>query len=217
MPEKNKGFNSPLVDDEMIKTIIRFEDDIPYMYLDTKGKVTVGPGFHLQNKGDAARRPFRHMAAEDKFDRPATAAEVTDAYDRVSKKPAGNYGANKYNPFNDDTLSRIGIDPDYSRTEMRRFLEREEEMLRSKIRDFDSLPKPARRVLLDMQYNIGDRKFRPEYKDDNGAIKPAWPKLFDALNKRDYRRAAEELRSNDVNDPRNKWRRDTMLESLLSE
>lgn len=217
MPEKNKGFTSPLVDDEMIKTVIDFEGDIPHMYLDTKGKVTAGPGFHLQDREDAARRPFRHMVTEDKFERPATQAEVIDAYDRVSKKPSGNYAAAKYNPFRDDTLSRIGLDPDYSRTEIKRFLEREEEMLRSKIRDFDSLPKPVRRVLLDMQYNIGDRKFRPEYKDDADVIKPAWPKLFDALSKRDYRRAAGELYSSDVGSGRNKWRRDLMLEAIQQE
>ena len=54
-----------------------------------------------------------------------------------------------------------------------------------------------------MQFNIGDKKFRPTYKDSDGKIRKAWPNLFDAIAERDWEKAAHESERGDVGHERN--------------
>ncbi|PZQ46818.1 MAG: hypothetical protein DI551_04520 [Micavibrio aeruginosavorus] len=214
MPDQNKNFNRPLVDDEMINIIKNYEGDVPYMYRDAKGNVTAGLGLHLRREEDALRYPFKAMISEKEFGRLATQMEKRDAYKKVQEQPYGQgYISKRYNPFENKDLLAIGLDPAASREETRRILLQEEGLLKSKMRDFDAIPHPARQALLDMQYNIGDKKFRREYQDDNNKTVKAWPKLFDALEAKDYKRASEEVRSSDVGDDRNGWRKNKMLEA----
>ncbi len=63
MPEiKNKpDYATPLVDDEMVNSILEGENYIPYLYRDSKGNPTVGGGFHIPNEKEAVKYSFRRM------------------------------------------------------------------------------------------------------------------------------------------------------------
>ncbi len=134
------------------------------------------------------------------------------------KKPYGQTVTDKnFNPFGEkNDLIKIGVDEEYSRTKIKKKLLAAQKMLESKIPEFSTFERPAQQALLDMEYNVGDRKFRPYYKDDKtGEMKAAWPKLFDAVGKRDWKAASEESRSGDVQTKRNEWRRSKFIEADL--
>lgn len=216
MPDKNKSFNTPLVDDEVIDFIIKHEGDKPYMYLDHKGNLTVGAGFHIPSEKEAVQYPFKHMKSLTEFGLPATRYEIEDTYRRVSKRPFGKgIVAEKFNPFTDGTdLPRIGIDTDYSREKARQKLLQSEKMLENKIRGFQTIPRSAQKAFLDMEYNMGDRKFRREYYDkEMRSTKQAWPNLFNAIEAQDWKTAAEQSHRRDVDEERNNAIRDLLLEA----
>lgn len=64
-----------------------------------------------------------------------------------------------------------------------------------------SLPDNAKIVVTDMMFNIGGTKFTKE----------KWKNFYDAINKRDWARAAAESHRSSGDKKRNDWTRDTLL------
>ena len=68
--------------------------------------------------------------------------------------------------------------------------------MEQKIEKFNDFPTSVRQALVDMQFNMGNKKF----SDDN------WPKLFTAINNRDWKTAAQEAsQRKDVQKSRREW------------
>lgn len=104
-----------------------------------------------------------------------------------------------FNPDKNPVLRKVYMDEGTQNQLLRSDMSRSYKELQRKFHDFDSFPIPAQKALLDLQFNIGDRKFQRQYYDDaTKSFKPAWPKLFDAVENGDWKVAATESRRKDV-------------------
>lgn len=129
--------------DESIAKLELFEGVIPWMYLDTVGKVTVGVGLMLPDVAAALRLPFQVEG------RGATEAEIAAEFARVDAMPMGR-AALFYRGKGGLELARTDIDG-LLRTVLTGF----EEELRKALSGYDGLPAGVKLALLDMIYNLG--------------------------------------------------------------
>jgi GH24 family phage-related lysozyme (muramidase) len=119
---------------------------ILYMYLCTKGKVTIGIGNMMPTVEDAKRLPFVNTSSGEA----ATDAEVANAYAAVSQMAWGmkstKYKLSPSLEITEDFAFELAI----ARLK-KEFLPQ----IRNKFPDFDRYPKSARRFMVDMAYNGG--------------------------------------------------------------
>jgi GH24 family phage-related lysozyme (muramidase) len=176
--------------DVYIDILRRWEGCVPWMYLDTRGYVTVGIGCMLPFIDAALRLPFRNVNVV----RAATIDEVKIRYEQVKSLVAGR-SASLYwmdHPRIElpvDACERIAIE----RLE-REFLP----ALRKIFVGFDSLPLLARVVLVDIAWNVGCTGIE-KYR-----------RLIANVSARDWHAASEEVATVHGRAERNEWRRETM-------
>ncbi len=174
--------------DEAIARLKEFEGSVPWMYLDTVGKVTVGVGSMLPDARAAALMPF--LADE----RAATAEQIQKEFDRISALAKGKAAA-FYKTAGGLRLPDEAID-----AKLRDVLEGFEGYLKAHVGGYDLLPEAARLALLDMVYNLGPGKLFHEY-----------PKLIAAIEKGDWTAAAAASLRRGPSAARNTWTRDQFL------
>ncbi len=218
MPDQNKQTFKTLLsqNEDMINFITGHEDNIPYMYLDTKGNVTVGKGFMIPDVDSAGRYPFYYGTSSENLIKQANPHDIRDAYNKVKRKSYGQgVVAKSFNPFSSGSdLSKIGLNNDFIQQEIIRRLDASQKSLERKFRSFDQRPYPAQKALMDMEYNIGNPKFQHTIIDPStGQNKPGWPKLFDALTNEDYAQAARQSHRKDVSEEQNKAIYDLFMEA----
>ena len=170
--------------DEAVAALRKFEGSVPWMYLDTVGKVTIGIGMMLPSIEAARSIPFVLG------DRAATLDEIGREYQRVSAMKPGLL-AKVYRKANGLTLSEETINERLQHT-----LVGFEGYLRSHIPSYDTLPDAAKLGLLDMIYNLGPGRLFSEY-----------PKLFKAIAAGDWRTAAAASLRRGPAESRNSWTR----------
>ena len=170
-----------------------FEDTIPYMYLDTGGKVTVGVGEMLPNVAAAQKLGF--VRRPDPTATPpvvageATADEIKTDYENVNQQTAGKL-ASHYKQFTKLDLPDSVIDS-LLNTRVKQFTKQ----LVAKFPDFDSYPDEARAALFDMAYNLGTHK-----------LTSLFPTLCKAVKDKDWAKAATQCKRGDpISDDRNDW------------
>ena len=173
-----------------IEQLKQFEGSVPWMYLDTAGKVTVGVGSMLPDARAAGR--LRFLAG----DRAATTEEIARDFARVSGlskgKPAPFYRKTGGLRLTEETIDE----------RLREVLEGFEGYLRSHIRDYDGLPDAAKMALLDMVYNLGPGRLFQEY-----------PKLLAAVEARNWTGAAAASLRRGPGAARNAWTREQFLDA----
>jgi GH24 family phage-related lysozyme (muramidase) len=168
---------------DQIKALIGpFEGSIPFMYVDTKGYVTVGIGNMLPNAGAAQQLAFVNRASGST----ASAAEVATDFANVAKQPKAK-AARWYEQFTALDLP----DPEVDRLFQGR-VEEFQTQLRREYPRYDSYPDGAQLALLDMAFNLGA-----------GALKTKWPKLNQAIDSLDWGAAAGECERPEANPARN--------------
>ena len=145
-----------------IKKVIRgHEGDIPYMYLDSKGFVTVAVGNLLSTAADAQALSFVNRTTG----KAATAAEIQTDFDSVKKQTA-DMVASKYKPF-------AALDmPEAARSTL--FDSRIagfETDLKSAFPDYDSYPIRVKGALMDMIFNLGKSGVTDKFPSFTKAIK----------------------------------------------
>ena len=170
--------------DEAIAALRRFEGSIPWMYLDTVGKVTIGVGMMLPSLEAARSLPFMFG------DRAATLEEIGREYQRVSAMKPGLL-ARVYRKASGLTLSEETINERLQHT-----LLGFEGYLRSHIPSYDTLPDAAKLGLLDMIYNLGPGKLFSQY-----------PRLLKAIAAGDWSGAAAASMRRGPAAARNSWTR----------
>lgn len=192
------------VPDEEVKNMIRgFEQDVPYFYKDTEGNITIGTGHLVPSVEEARKLPLKVYGQGNKAMRDALPQEKEYAYSVIKKMPHGkSMGHSKFDPDSVPGMFNLRLD----NADMDSFLERglrdSAGELREKFFDFEHMPKPAQKALLDMKYNLGGYKFRERYIDGDG-IEKGWPKLFSAVKRRDWDIAARESNRIGVHEARN--------------
>ena len=179
--------------DLAIAKLKEFEGAVPWMYLDTAGKVTVGVGLMLATESAAERLAFVSGT------RPATAQEINDEFARVLAMKAGQL-AKFYRRSNGLTLPEVAIEE-----RLRETLVGFEGYLRTHVTGYDLLPDAARLALLDMVYNLGPGRFFAEY-----------PRLIAAVERGDWRDAATASHRRGPAQARNDWTRQQFLDAAKS-
>lgn len=174
--------------EQAIGRLKQFEGSVPWMYLDTVGKVTVGVGSMLPDARAAGVLPF--LLGE----RAATAGEIAKEFVRVSALAKGRAAA-FYRGEGGPRLAEKTIDE-----RLGEVLEGFEGYLRAHIGGYDRLPDGAKLALLDMVYNLGPGRLFQEY-----------PKLLAAIAKGDWATAAAASLRRGPGAARNAWTKEQFL------
>ncbi len=124
-----------------------FEGDVPFMYRDPAGWVTVGVGQMIPDVNAAKRYPFLTPLGAA-----ATIDEIEADYHRVLALPAGQ-PADKYR-----SQSSLLLDESYIEALLLNKLKECDLHLRRHYRRYDTFPEPVKLALLDMIYNLGAAK-----------------------------------------------------------
>jgi GH24 family phage-related lysozyme (muramidase) len=138
--------DTPPTAEEYYDDIVVHEGKFPFMYIDTRGYVTVGVGNLVASAATAVSLPF----VQRNTGTPATAAQKIVAFNRIRGKPAARR-ARYYKAF-----TKLDL-PDASIKTLALSRLRTEFLpgLRGIFPRFDEFPLPARRALVDMAYNLG--------------------------------------------------------------
>ena len=176
--------------DQAIERLKEFEGSVPWMYLDTVGKVTVGVGAMLPDAKSAGALPF--VLGE----RAATVEEIAAEFARVSGLAKGK-AATFYRRKNGLRLTEKAIDQ-----RLRDVLHGFEGYLREHVHGYEGLPDAAKLALLDMVYNLGPGKLFREY-----------PRLMDAIARGDWGAAARASLRKGPSAERNAWTRQQFVDA----
>lgn len=179
--------------DEAIASLRRFEGSVPWMYLDTAGRVTVGIGLMLPSLEAARILPFAFG------DRKATIEEIAQEFARVSAMKPGLL-AKLYRRAQSLTLSDDAINGRLHQT-----LLGFEGYLRAHLAGYDGLPDAAKLGLLDMVYNLGPGKLFAEY-----------PELLKAVLEGNWKAAAAASFRRGPATARNAWTRQQFLDAAAT-
>ena len=183
---KNKNIDT---EESLIKEIMphlkEYEGNENKAYTDTKGYVTVGYGSKIDNVDIFKSLPFKKG---DKF---ATDEEKEIEFNNLLARKS------KYSSFSlDDNIIK-----DLAEKHIKDDMKVVRQKFKNNNDDFDELPHNAKLVIMDMQYNMG-----------GNFTKDKWPKFFEAIKQGDWKTAARESQSFDIQASRNLWRKNTLLE-----
>ena len=168
--------------------IREFEGSVPWMYLDTVGKVTVGVGLMLVNEAAASALPFAVSG------RPATLDEINREFSRVSAMKRGQIAKSYF------SKAGLALPEETIEAKLRDALEGFEGYLRSHVHGYDALPDAAKLALLDMVYNLGPGRLFAEY-----------PRLIAAIVRGDWKTAAAASLRRGPSAARNLWTKEQFL------
>jgi GH24 family phage-related lysozyme (muramidase) len=164
--------------------IVAHEGKYPFMYIDTRGFVTVGIGNLVASAETAASLPFAH-----RHEGPlATARERIAAFNAIKGKPAGRQ-ARYYRIFTDLDLPDASIETLALTRLQTEFLPG----LKRIFPRFDRFPLPARRALVDMAYNLGVKGLKE------------FTHLVQSANAQQWAAAARECHRKTCRASRNEW------------
>ncbi len=166
------------------------ENDLHHIYLDTKGKKTVGVGTNVDD-----RKKFISIDWQ-KDNRPATEQEKIEAFEifegaKNRKEYGQKYGANWYK-----NKSALRISKETSDKLLNEHLNNDLINLRRTFAEFDSFPEELQDVLLDIHYNVGN------VSAEN------WPKLHRGIKSRNLKAILKNVHRKDVAESRNLWAED---------
>lgn len=138
---------------------IAYEGNVPHMYLDTEGQVTIGIG-HMMPSAAAAQKVNFLRADGIK----ASAEEIKNEFDKVKQLGKGKL-ASDYEKFTKLYVTDVEVNriTDNHLTNFHK-------ELKNLYPGFDSFPKNVRFALFDMIYNLGEPKLRGQFKNFKKAI-----------------------------------------------
>ncbi|MCL7421565.1 MAG: hypothetical protein M8364_11740 [Methylobacter sp.] len=181
---------------ELRNRLYQYEGKFNHLYLDTRGKVTVGVGHLIANRSAIATVPL-YKIKNNLPSQPATLQEKQNEYDKIVKLPWGQrYGAISFKPHTSlvmkdtdiDLLLYKHIDSFY------RELTNIYKKANGYPDDFDKLHKNVQLALFDMIFNLGASK-----------IVNSFPKFNTALKAGDWKKATAEANRPDVSPSRNQY------------
>ena len=180
--------------DESLAKLEWFEGAIPWMYLDTRGYVTVGVGLMLPNAAAAQKLPF--IVGQ----RTATADEIATEYTRVEALPMGR-PALFYRQENGLMLEKVEID-----SLLRTVLAGFEGELRAGLTGYDQFPDSVKLALLDMAYNLGPV-----------GLLHGYPTLIAAVEAGNWSKAGNNCFRHGPGAARNLWTQKQFLQNVVGE
>jgi GH24 family phage-related lysozyme (muramidase) len=172
-----------------------FEGEIKFMYLDSKGYVTIGVGILLASASAAksAGISFKNR----KTNKTATADDIEQDYDAVKAAPKG-MKEEKYKQYTQLDATG-GLDG-----RLKKEIAKAKADAKSYYSDFDNLPDGAQWALVDIAFNTGGDGLKKFVK-----LKAALEKAMTSKTKEDWEAAAKESHRGDIQSSRNdavyKW------------
>jgi len=180
-----------VTDDELrpnLTELQQWENRVGWLYLDTKGNVTIGVGCLITSVDQAVALPLVNLVTMLQ----ATDAEKVADFTRVRSMPKGlAYGRYRGGlVLTEDGIDRLGLER----------LRETIDGVRRWFPGFDGFPLPARQSLLDLGWNCGVGAKRPGLG--------AWVGLQRACNTipPDFTAAAGECSTTSSREARNAWR-----------
>jgi GH24 family phage-related lysozyme (muramidase) len=168
------------------KDLVEHEGYCTWPYLDTRGLMTTGIGNLVEDPEAFLALPWRHIDASQL----ATRAEKLEAYKAVKAVFEPNKPARAYRAVCDLRLADDDVcDLTNERIE-REFLPG----IRKLLADFDDMPEPAKRGIMDMAYNLGV----------HGLSK--FTHFLEACRFSNWKEAAKQCRVSSSRESRNQWR-----------
>jgi len=172
-----------------------FEGIVPWMYLDTRGFVTVAVGELLATPANALALAFM-----DANNQPSTPDAIQAEYSRVSALPPGKYPAAFYRSPASPTLPHPAID-----ALLLHHLTFFDTQLIQRFANYPAFPDPAKLGLLDMIYNLGV----------TGLFK-GYPTLMSYVQNQNWAGAATQCHRNGPSPQRNDWTRQQFLAAVAA-
>jgi len=169
--------------DDSLAQLEIFEGIVPWMYLDTRGYVTVGVGELI-----ATATRAQSLSFVDANNQPATADTILAEYDRVSALPPAKM-AGFYRSPTSPILPHTTID-----TLLMQHLTFFDGQLNQQFANYSTFPDPAKLGLLDMIYNLGV----------TGLFK-GYPSFMGYVQNKDWSNAAKQCHRNGPSLARNNW------------
>jgi len=170
------------IEQESVAKLKEFEGCVSWMYLDTRGNVTVWVGFEVVSAAHACDLPFQIGEAS------AEHAAIAADWLRVKSKPAGEL----------PQFYRNSTSPELRQSDGDALLllrwQQDEAALRAIYASYDALPDAAKLALHDMIFNLGASALRHEY-----------PHLHAAIEAADFPGAAAECTRHGISVERNLW------------
>lgn len=170
------------LDDSLARLEI-FEGTVPWMYLDTRGFVTVGVGELLANAAKAETLAFVDPDGE-----PSTQGAILDEFNRVSALLPAKVAAFYRSPTS-PVLPHSAID-----TLLMNHLNFFDGQLAGRFPNYADFPDPAKLGLLDMIYNLGQVGLFQHF-----------PHFMAAVDKQDWLNAAANCHRVGPSQERNDW------------
>lgn len=168
--------------EDIKKHMVPHEGNIPWMYLDTVGKVTVGIGNMLPDVASAQALSFVNRTTKSA----ATKDEIKADFEAVSKQLMGQ-AAKKYKDQTKLDLPDLNIN-ELFKARIAEFTKQ----LTKYFPDYDKFPDPAQLAILDMAFNLGAP-----------ALDKKWPSLKKAVLAQDWVEAEKQCNRTTCNAGRN--------------
>lgn len=175
--------------DDSLAHLEIFEGTVPWMYLDTRGFVTVGVGELLASSGKAETLAFVDPDGE-----PSAEDTILDEFNRVAELIPAKVAAFYRSPTS-PVLPHAAID-----TLLMNHLNFFDAQLASRFRNYVAFPDPAKLGLLDMIYNLGQVGLFQHF-----------PHFMAAVDKQDWLGAAANCHRVGPSQARNDWTRQQFL------
>lgn len=191
--------------DEVKADFERWEGRFSYMYLDTKGLVTVGVGKMLPDAIAAQMLGF--VRRDDKMI--ATHKEIETDFNEVKKQPPAKI-ASSYKKH-----TRLDLPENVIDSLLKNTVDDFEKSLENYFREYKTYPTAVKRALLDMAYNIGMGK--EATKTHNATGLRQFKTLKAAIESGDWTKAAENCHRIGPSEARNNWTRDMFLEAAKNQ
>lgn len=162
-------------------------------YTDSKGYLTIGIGKNIHKLNDFLKLDIINTN---------TGMELT----KIEKQNIHSKMVSEINngTFMEYDYAHIQISPNQIYNQFNQQLEIAYNELNKKIMNFIDMPISVQQALVDMQFNMGNNRFSERY----------WPKLFGAINKKDWKTAAKEATERkDVQKARREWTKRMFLKA----
>lgn len=178
------------------------------MYRDSRGYVTVGIGFLIEDTktgkitGDAEEMPFVKRACKENPKLKATPAEIRTEFEAVKKQPYLNKTGKPCVASSFKTS--LDLDDNYITKRFNEYVTNFWDALRKEYLQFDTYPMAVQYALLDMIFNLGRGT---EWKDKQGITKRngihQYVSMRIALDDRKWDKAGDCSRRNGISEQRN--------------
>lgn len=180
--------------DDSLAHLEVFEGTVPWMYLDTKGFVTVGVGELLANAEKAET-----LAFVDPDGQPSAQDAILDEFNRVSSLVPAKVAAFYRSPAS-PVLPHADID-----NLLMNHLDFFDRQLAARFPNYANFPDPAKLGLLDMIYNLGQVGLFQHF-----------PHFMAAADKQDWLGAAANCHRVGPSQARNDWTRQQFLDAAAA-